>query len=262
MFEKFVDRRDRRRPRWVVLAIATSALLHLSLVAGLVLSALWQLEKLSAEQRPVYYRATVGPPMVAMSSSKPPPKANKPRPPRARRDLTQPSRATQDQGEDQSLTLSDEEPGYGVPDGVPGSNGTDPFGTGIGVTGDADPWSDPIPGIAAAPPPRLPNRSPQIVPAKLFDGTRVSGDSQIRPPDEVRVALHAEGKTQLVTTVKMCLDRRGRVSRLWLIKSSEYDAYDQRILEAMRSWIYRPYLVNGEPIPVCTAITFLYRVRD
>jgi hypothetical protein len=26
----------------------------------------------------------------------------------------------------------------------------------------------------------------------------------------------------------------------------------------MRTWTYRPFLVNGKPAPVCTAVTFIY----
>jgi hypothetical protein len=26
----------------------------------------------------------------------------------------------------------------------------------------------------------------------------------------------------------------------------------------MRNWRYKPYLVNGKAVPVCTAVTFIY----
>ena len=26
----------------------------------------------------------------------------------------------------------------------------------------------------------------------------------------------------------------------------------------MRSWVYSPYLVDNEPVPVCTQVTFIY----
>lgn len=261
MFEKYVDHRDHRRRRWLWLAIASSVLVHLSLVAFLVVSALWQLEKLSAEQRPVYYAATVGPPSVVLGGSPPPPKAEKTHTKKRANRLTQPSRDAESQADDQSLTLSDDDPGYGTPDGVPGSTGTDPFGGG-GITGTGTPQPDPIGEMEAPPLPPEKPKPPEIVPAKLIEGSLVSGDPKIHPPDEVRSAMQTAGQTQLVTTVEMCLDRSGRVSRLRLIKSSDYTSYDDKILGEMRSWRYRPYEVNGQGIPICTAITFLYRMRD
>jgi len=261
MFEKYVDNRDHRRRRWLLFAIFSSVLVHVSLVAFLLVSALWHLDKLSAEQRPVYYAATVGPPSVVLGGSPPPPKAETKRAKKPRTDrLTQPSRDSGEPSEEQSLTLSDEDPGYGVPDGVPGSTGTDPFGT--GVTGTGTPGPGPV-GEIDLPPPPAPKKPkpPEIVPAKLIEGSLIYGDPQIRPPDDVRSAMQAASQSQLVTAVQMCLDRRGHVSRLHLIKSSGYPAYDQRILDEMRDWRYRPYEVNDQPIPICTAITFLYRMR-
>jgi hypothetical protein len=29
-------------------------------------------------------------------------------------------------------------------------------------------------------------------------------------------------------------------------------------MREMRQWAYRPYLINGKPVPVCTAVTFIY----
>ena len=44
-----------------------------------------------------------------------------------------------------------------------------------------------------------------------------------------------------------------------MLKSTGFPAYDNKILSKMRGeWRYKPYMVNGKAVPVCTAVTFIY----
>ena len=43
--------------------------------------------------------------------------------------------------------------------------------------------------------------------------------------------------------------------------STRYEAYDARLVTAARAWRYRPYTVNGTPMPVCGMVTFVYTIR-
>ena len=56
--------------------------------------------------------------------------------------------------------------------------------------------------------------------------------------------------------------RVGAVNTLNVLKSSGFPAYDQKITREMRNWRYRPYMINGKPAPVCTAVTFIYQQRS
>jgi hypothetical protein len=38
-----------------------------------------------------------------------------------------------------------------------------------------------------------------------------------------------------------------------------YREYDEEILNAIDAWRYEPYRVLDRPVPVCTAVTFVYR---
>jgi hypothetical protein len=43
-----------------------------------------------------------------------------------------------------------------------------------------------------------------------------------------------------------------------MMKSTGFENYDQKIVQAMHDWRYRPFLHDGKPTPVCTAATFVY----
>ena len=38
-------------------------------------------------------------------------------------------------------------------------------------------------------------------------------------------------------------------------------AYDRKIIGGIYTWRYSPYLINDQPVPVCTAVTFIYSQR-
>ena len=42
------------------------------------------------------------------------------------------------------------------------------------------------------------------------------------------------------------------------LKSTGFDAYDKKIEAKIWRWIYRPFVVDGKPVKVCTAVTFIY----
>ena len=60
-------------------------------------------------------------------------------------------------------------------------------------------------------------------------------------------------------TFKLCLSADGNVAAVNQIKSTGFGQYDAKILSTIRTqWKYRPYVVNGKAVPVCTAVTFIY----
>jgi TonB family protein len=68
-----------------------------------------------------------------------------------------------------------------------------------------------------------------------------------------QVAVHA--------VIKLCVDATGKVARVILLKSSGYPAYDEKIVTETKGWKYKPYVVDGKPVPVCTALTFIYSLE-
>jgi hypothetical protein len=87
---------------------------------------------------------------------------------------------------------------------------------------------------------------------------RIVGDNLVVPDDEDKI--HLNGK-RLVGSFKLCLDETGHYERGVLLKSTGVPGYDAKIAKTMMSWVYRPYVVDGVAIPVCSAVTFIYTQR-
>jgi len=116
-----------------------------------------------------------------------------------------------------------------------------------------DMWTDQVQGIP--PPQQLQNVTPT-----MLETLRVAGSKLIPATASQRKAMVAAGKTRVITSFKVCVDVRGKVSSIKLLKSSGFPDYDALLTSGIRRWGYRPYRFNGAPTPVCTAVTFIYDV--
>lgn len=115
--------------------------------------------------------------------------------------------------------------------------------------------------LAPPPPPPPPPPSagaPRNVPPALLEGSRIAGEKNIVPDDPDKVQITRSGKGRLIGSWKLCVSDAGDVSEVKLLKSSGFPGYDRKLETEMWNWRYRPFLVNGKPVPVCTAITFIY----
>jgi protein TonB len=74
------------------------------------------------------------------------------------------------------------------------------------------------------------------------------------PPALARAGL------QVWALVRVCVDRDGRVDDVHLLKSAD-PVVDPLIVAALRTWRYRPYQVNGRPVPFCTNIRYVMATR-
>jgi len=100
-----------------------------------------------------------------------------------------------------------------------------------------------------------------VAPAAL-DALRIAGDKNILPEDVTKTEISRSGKDRLVGTFKLCLTLEGNISAVNLLKSTGFPAYDSKIQSKIRGeWRYRPFMVNGKPTPVCTAVTFIYNQK-
>lgn len=101
-----------------------------------------------------------------------------------------------------------------------------------------------------------------MVAPPALDLYRLSGDPRIVPDEATRqqiassAAVHND--THIVGSFRLCVDRHGEVSRVQVVKSTRFEAYDQTIVGGMHGWTYRPFLVDGKPTPVCSMVTYIY----
>jgi TonB family protein len=142
-----------------------------------------------------------------------------------------------------------------------GGEAGDPYGEEGGVEGGiAEGWVGGEPGgvVAAPPPPPPPPAPPQNVAPTVLEGQRIVGDKHIQPDDVTKVEIARSGKEKIVASFKLCVDARGAVTTVNLLKSSGFPAYDRKLQAGIKAWRYKPYLIDDKPAPVCTAVTFIY----
>lgn len=258
MFDRLVVR-PRSRRSWPTLILSASVIAHVVLGATLLMIGMWQIQKLTPPSRQVTMVAMATPPRVELDDPPPPKKARQREPVR---DSNAPAQRVPGTAEPEAQASAEVEIDLGHDQGdmlgVDGGRGNNTISLNIGGEGPAL-WA--LPEMPTMPKPE-PRAAPKIIPAELLDGKRIAGDEQILPPDAVRVLMLRHDKRQVQGTIKMCLDNTGQVESLALLVSTGYAAYDDALLSAMRSWRYEPYRVNGDVIPVCSAITFVYVMKD
>lgn len=115
------------------------------------------------------------------------------------------------------------------------------------------------------PPPSRSARPPLVLSQrgfhKLQEGRRIAGTTRIEPDDPTKVRMKQSGVRRLTGRFRLCLDETGRVESVLPFESTGVAEYDRDLIAGMSQWVYAPYLIDGEPVPVCTQITFIYTQR-
>jgi TonB family protein len=99
---------------------------------------------------------------------------------------------------------------------------------------------------------------PQNVPPTALGSYRIAGTTKIVPNAATQRGIAASGKNRIVSSVKYCIDEAGAISSTKFLKSSGFPDYDATILAGIEAWRFKPYVIDGDAAPVCTAVTFIY----
>lgn len=276
MLDQFTDKERARRRRRVGPAASLSIAAHVAVVAALAAAGMWRIDKLTPVDPPILLAAGIGAPLPDTGGEPPPPRPKRPRKAKRPRALSQPS----DTAPPDQPAEADELDGDGDADGPVG----DPAGHG---SGECPPGAT-CPGeSAAAAAPVCGNdqveageecddgntsagdgcspacrREPTVVGARVIEGYRIAGDPQIPAPESVRSQMMRAGQRRVIGVIRMCLGADGAVRSLRVLRSTGYREYDDRLTDRMGAWRYRPYQTEGgTPVPVCTAVTFIYDMR-
>jgi protein TonB len=117
-------------------------------------------------------------------------------------------------------------------------------------------------GAPPPPPPPPPPAPPSNVAPQMLEGSRIAGEKQIRPDEVTQTEIMRSGKDKVIGSFKLCLTVDGSIGNVTMLRSTGFAAYDNKIQTKMRSeWRYRPYMVNGRAVPVCTAVNFIYAMH-
>jgi hypothetical protein len=101
--------------------------------------------------------------------------------------------------------------------------------------------------------------APQQVAPTALEARRLSGERNIVLDATTMGSITRAGIDKLVSIVKVCVTADGAIGSAEQMKNSGFPAYDDGIRATIRnSWRFRPYVVNGTPTPVCTALRFVY----
>jgi len=90
----------------------------------------------------------------------------------------------------------------------------------------------------------------------------MAGEKNIVPDDVTKTEISRSGKDKLIGSYKLCITADGNIKSVNQLKSTGFPAYDSKIQTTIRGeWRYRPFMVNGKAVEVCTAVTFIYSQR-
>ncbi len=242
MFDNYVGAKLARRSKWVSVVIAISIALHAGVGGALVVRSFWVIEKLEPPDTELALATPPPPP--------PPPPAGSSKPKTQEKQLKRVKEVVQvDPNKKPEQAKENESEDEGVEGGVEGGVAGGVVG---GVLGGVE--GGVLGGVGEQPK----VEEPKIVPQVALEAQRISGEKDIQPPNDVATTISRSGKG-VVGVVKMCLSSGGSVQKLNVLKSTGYPGYDNKIKTKMREWRYRPFMVNGKAVPVCTSVTFIYR---
>jgi hypothetical protein len=97
-----------------------------------------------------------------------------------------------------------------------------------------------------------------VVDPKALELKRTGGEKNIVPDDETKVQIEHSGLLRIAASFKMCIDKTGHVASIRPLRLTGFAAYDQKLAARIQKWTYSPFLVDGKPVPVCAAVTFIY----
>ena len=92
------------------------------------------------------------------------------------------------------------------------------------------------------------------VKSRIMTGQKISGEN-LKYPKEARAK-----KIQGTVLIEATISKAGAVENLRILKSPD-KLLSESALDAVRTWRYRPYLLNGEPVEVETTVNVTYNLE-
>lgn len=131
----------------------------------------------------------------------------------------------------------------GVPGGVPGGT---PGGVIGGIIGS-------VPSVAPPPPPPPKKEEPKpVTPQRIRVGGNVQAAMLVSQPKPAYPPLAKQARVQGVVRFQAIIGKDGTIQNLQLM--SGHPLLVQAAQDAVRRWVYKPTLLNGEPVEVVTII--------
>ncbi|MCE5307408.1 MAG: energy transducer TonB [Acidobacteriales bacterium] len=136
--------------------------------------------------------------------------------------------------------------GVGVVGGVPGGV---PGGTPGGVIGSI---LGGVPSVAPPPPPPVEKKKEEVRLQRIRVGGNVQAAMLMRQTRPVYPPLARQARIQGTVKLQAIISRDGTIQQLQVM--SGHPLLVPSALEAVKQWVYKPTLLNGEPVEVVTVI--------
>jgi periplasmic protein TonB len=219
-FESFLTQDAAKPKKWRRVTFTISLALHGALLIAGAIYSFWHVEELSPPSVTVTFLTAAPPP----PPPPPPPKKKKTTPTKRPTEIIQPKPSQIVQPKEQKEPEPEEED-EGVEGGVEG-------GVAGGVVG----------GLVGNDAPKM--LAPNIGTGQLAIDPQ-SAEYKVRMP----AALNRPGNT-IWGLFKICVTEGGVVKNVTVIKGADPLA-DAEWMAKIRTWKYRPYSINGRPVPYC-----------
>jgi hypothetical protein len=122
----------------------------------------------------------------------------------------------------------------------------------------AKPLAQALPEARLPFPTRMPGDRLVIASSQLH---RAAGNTMVTPDDKTKRQIQAAHIGRVIGTFQFCVSEAGRIGDLTMLRSTGVPAYDGELLREISHWEYTPYIDEGKPVSVCTAVTFIYSQR-
>ncbi|MCW5980159.1 MAG: energy transducer TonB [Bryobacteraceae bacterium] len=132
----------------------------------------------------------------------------------------------------------------GIPGGVPGGA---PGGVIGGIIG-----SVPVAAPPPPPPPKVEEKPKPKPPQRIRVGGNVQAARLVNQPRPVYPPLARQARIQGTVRFNAIIGRDGRIENLTLV--SGHPLLVPSATEAVKQWVYKPTMLNGEPVEVVTQI--------
>jgi len=109
-----------------------------------------------------------------------------------------------------------------------------------------------VPTAAPPPPPPPPKKETKAAPQRIRVGGNVQAANLVSQQKPVYPPLAKQARISGTVELSAIIGRDGRVQDLKVVKG--HPLLVQAALDAVKNWVYRPTLLNGEPVEVSTTI--------
>jgi periplasmic protein TonB len=242
--------KNARRRKIYVFSFTTSAVLIGALIIGAIVYSLFNIEDLPPPSVAVTFFAAAPPPPP------PPPPARKKREQPKPKPVIQPTMvqvksALVQPKQKEPEPEPDKEEDHGVEGGVEGGVPGGVVGGVLGGERDSKPPPPPPPKPVEPP-------KPKVVAPTVLESQKLSGAIPPLPPNVKEQAFNTLGNQpgMLTAMFKVCIGGDGAISSINMIKPSGSAALDDFIRANLKTWRYRPYMIDGKPTPICGTKVF------